>query len=534
MVMAAVTQAPEEATQHLVRPLLDALASEVEDVAALVEDNADGKLSADQMVSPTREAKLKWQTSLLGAGMHYGGPRIVAIADEVMAITARLFHLCDSAKSIRLGEFGAHLASLLCGAVTGTYVVDLFAPEDARDDPDAELPARWVVSKVRDGEDGTPDLGENFLPEPFAWRRPSEDELAVARRAAKAFIDAPAGELVAAFGPGGDSALGKERVRAALASIGGVAGGFRTRMADFAPEPARHLGDEPPSTRGDSGRGAGADWRGDAFARRRRRRRLALAGASADDTETLGMALSVAEDLMAPSNRDFHGCKSALRTWHADATALTHPKIGPDGRKTRPRWLVEYAFLRFLWRSSQAAYHAGGPGARPPADRAYRALLAQIQRLSLHKYKSVRNHARSLVEQCAKRFPSATAELCAPSRDALAATPADEDRCVAACTMLKSTMSVNRLRSDPTHFRATVAALLASSHHDAEKAQTAVNELFSPSPSGSRARNSGTRAPPPARARSTRTSRRRETTSTRSCPPSRSIPPRRCRRRSRG
>ena len=218
----------------------------MEDVAALVEDNADGKLSADQMVSPTREAKLKWQTSLLGAGMHYGGPRIVAIADEVMAITARLFHLCDSAKSIRLGEFGAHLASLLCGAVTGTYVVDLFAPEDARDDPDAELPARWVVSKVRDGEDGTPDLGENFLPEPFAWRRPSEDELAVARRAAKAFIDAPAGELVAAFGPGGDGALGKERVRAALASIGGVAGGFRTRMADFAPEPARHHGDEPP------------------------------------------------------------------------------------------------------------------------------------------------------------------------------------------------------------------------------------------------------------------------------------------------
>ena len=478
MVMAAVTQAPEEATQHLVRPLLDALASEVEDVAALVEDNADGKLSADQMVSPTREAKLKWQTSLLGAGMHYGGPRIVAIADEVMTITARLFHLCDSAKSIRLGEFGAHLASLLCGAVTGTYVVDLFAPEDARDDPDAELPARWVVSKVRDGEDGTPDLGENFLPEPFAWRRPSEDELAVARRAAKAFIDAPAGELVAAFGPGGDSALGKERVRAALASIGGVAGGFRTRMADFAPEPARHLGDEPPrpvAIQDAAPAAIGAETRSLAAAGVA----AALAGASADDTETLGMALSVAEDLMAPSNRDFHGCKSALRTWHADATALTHPKIGPDGRKTRPRWLVgEYAFLRFLWRSSQAAYHAGGPGARPPADRAYRALLAQIQRLSLHKYKSVRNHARSLVEQCAKRFPSATAELCAPSRDALAATPADEDRCVAACAMLKSTMSVNRLRSDPTHFRATVAALLASSHHDAEKAQTAVNELF--------------------------------------------------------
>ena len=478
MVMAAVTQAPEEATQHLVRPLLDALATEVEDVAALVEDNADGKLSADQMVSPTREAKLKWQTSLLGAGMHYGGPRIVAIADEVMAITARLFQLCDSAKSLRLGEFGAHLASLLCGAVTGTYVNDLFAPEHSSNHPDAGLPARWVVSKVREGEDGTPDLGADYLPEPFAWRRPSEEELAVARRAAKAFVEAPARELLAAFGPGGDGGLGKERVRAALASIGGVAGGFRTRMADFAPEPARQLGDEPPrpvAIQDVAPAAIGAETRALAAAAVA----AAVAGASADDTETLGMALLVAEDLMAPSNRDFHGCKSALRTWHADATALTQPKIGPDGRKMRPRWLVgEYAFLRFLWRSSQAAYHSGGPGARPPADPAYRALLAQVQRLSLHKYKSVRNHARSLVEQCMKRFPSATAELCAPSRDALAATPADEDRCVAACAMLKSTMSVNRLRSDPAHFRATAAALLGSSHHDAEKAQTAVNELF--------------------------------------------------------
>ena len=172
MVMAAVTQAPEEATQHLVRPLLDALASEVEDVAALVEDNADGKLSADQMVSPTREAKLKWQTSLLGAGMHYGGPRIVAIADEVMAITARLFHLCDSAKSIRLSEFGAHLASLQGGAVTGTYVVDLFAPEDARDDPDAELPARWVCPKFATVRTAPPTSARTS-PEPSAWRRPS-------------------------------------------------------------------------------------------------------------------------------------------------------------------------------------------------------------------------------------------------------------------------------------------------------------------------------------------------------------------------
>ena len=77
-----------------------------------------------------------------------------------------------------------------------------------------------------------------------------------------------------------------------------------------------------------------------------------------DDTETLGLALSVAEDILAPSNRDYRGCKSALRTWRADASALTKPPFGddPPGLKTRPRWLLgEYTFLRFLWRASQAA-----------------------------------------------------------------------------------------------------------------------------------------------------------------------------------
>ena len=138
----------------------------------------------------------------------------------------------------------------------------------------------------------------------------------------------------------------------------------------------------------------------------------------------------------------------------------------------------EYTFLRFLWRSSQAAYLAGGPQAQPPSDAGYAALLSAAQRMTLHKYRTVRSHARTLVEACMKRFPAATAALCRPAHEALASTPADEDRCVAACSLLKSTMSINRLRTDPAHFRAVAAALLGSSHHDGEKAQSAVNELF--------------------------------------------------------
>ena len=476
-VMAAVTQAPEEAVPHLTRPLLLALAAELEDVHRLVADNKDGILSADKIVSPTKEAKLKWLTGLLGAGMHYGGPRIVSLSAEIREVIRKLFELCDSAKSLQLGEMGAHVASLLCGSMTGTYVNDLFAPDDIGGGGSHSLPATWVVSKVKKGEveAGAP------VPRPFTWRRPAADELAVAALMSEEFLEAPAKALLRAFGDGGDGEMHKEKVRALLAMIGGTASGFRTRMADFAANPAAGTlasGHPAPAPIGSQ------DVMAPAIAVEVRSLAAAavaavLRGVSSDDTETLGMALSVSEDLLSPAHRDFHGCRAALRTWHADAAALTQPKIGVGGFKARPRWLVgEYCFLRFLWRSSQAAYLAGGPRALPPADAGYAALLAAAQHMTLHKYRSVRSHARTLLESCAKRFPAVAAELCAPAHQALAATPADEDRCVAACALLKSTMSINRLRTDPAHFRAVAAALLGSAHHDAEKAQSAVNELF--------------------------------------------------------
>lgn len=497
MVMAAATQAPEETYVFLTKPLLESLAAEVEDVASLAAERArraegDASVGRDAVVSPTKEAKLRWQTGLLGAALHYGGPKVVALAPEIRAVLRTLFALCDEAKSLRLGEMAAHVSSLLCGALTGTYVVDLFAADAAASASASApfpFPAKWAVSKVVYARDGrTPVAGATHAPRPFAWRAPAPESLAVAREMAEEFVRAPCDALLGAFGEGGDpAAMPKERARALLASIGGAASGFRLRMADFEPE--------APNVKGGNAREADRsgtcvvgvqDVAPPAVALETRAlaaRALAatLAGAAADDTETLGLALTVAEDILAPSNRDYRGCKAALRTWRADASALTKPPFGddPPGLKTRPRWLLgEYAYLRFLWRASQAAYHRGGPGSRPSAHPADGALLAQVRRLTMHKYASVRAHARALVEQRAKRFPAATVDLIAPAREALAAAPGDEDRCVAACALLKCTPSVNRMRSDAAHFRATTQALLRSSHHDAEKAQTAVNEVF--------------------------------------------------------
>ena len=100
MVMAAATQAPEETYIFLTKPLLESLAAEVQDVASLAAERArraegDASVGHDAVVSPTKEAKLRWQTGLLGAALHYGGPKAVALAPEIRTVLRALFALCD-------------------------------------------------------------------------------------------------------------------------------------------------------------------------------------------------------------------------------------------------------------------------------------------------------------------------------------------------------------------------------------------------------------------------------------------------------
>jgi proteasome activator subunit 4 len=421
---------------------LRALAEELSDARRAA--TSDGDARPESIISPTREAKLRWLNGLLGAGLHYGGERTAVIADEIAAAARDMFATSVLAKSLPLAEMGAHLTSLLCGAMTGTYVNDLFAAEaEGGDEARGAFPSAWVVSKVREGED------DASMPRPFLWRKPSERELEIARALCAEFLETPCRALLDAHGGDGDGdgdgdparAMSKEETRAALAAIGGVASGFRTRMRDFAPTPSP---DEASAGRDGGFTVVGVqdvhapfvgvetrDLAGRAVA-------AVLNRVSADDVDTLGMALSVAEDVLSPFHRDYHGVKAALRTWHSDATALTAPQTRPDGDKTRPRWLVgEHMFLRFLWRSSQAAYHAGGPGSSPPTAAGYVRLMDAARRTALHKYRGVRSHARQIVEGCVKRFPPCTATMCSLARDALLERPADEDRAVAACALLK-------------------------------------------------------------------------------------------------
>ena len=351
MVMAAATQAPEEAVPNLTVPLLRALAAEMDDVARLV---ADGVVEAHPIVSPTKEAKLKWLTGLLGSARAVAGGRELSRFHPTCPVLGSMFELSVTGKSLRLAEMAAHLSSMLCGALTGTYIDDLFAADDADAAGHARagsLPrrgrARATTSSrvssigaapVARGDQGGDGGGRRV---PLARRRlcrcrrwwaakVARNDPDNARKAVR-WARAPSAAWSAAFAPASrifSLSLWSPR-------------GHRRRAG-------RHRGSNPGAVEG-SPAATPAASRAASWRRRRRRGDRAWYGALRRDK------------LPAPHSQDFHGIKSALRTWHADATALTQPKLAPDDRKVQPRWLVaEYAFR--LWRGSQAAITAAGPG----------------------------------------------------------------------------------------------------------------------------------------------------------------------------
>ncbi len=131
MVMAAATQAPEETSHFLTKPLLQSLTAEVNDVAALAAEKRKAEIdknnpddpvafatalgSGYEILSPTKEAKLRWQTGLLGAALHYGGPFVLALrnANQKSSANAAKFEKAARELSERRAEIDVLTRKLL-------------------------------------------------------------------------------------------------------------------------------------------------------------------------------------------------------------------------------------------------------------------------------------------------------------------------------------------------------------------------------------------------------------------------------------
>ena len=455
MVMAAATQAPEEAV-----PDSDGrVASRVGrgDGRCRQVGRRRGVVEAHQIVSPTKEAKLKWLTGLLGSALHKGAAE--NCRNFIRRVRRPSVHVRAQRHRQVASTRGDGRASIL-DATQRLPEASLRRPRGSRMTP-------TPPPCPRAGSSATMRKNKFQKQGTASTRKPSSISIVcgtVSTRAPpRATFDAFGGRGVLRAGSRHRQGKGSRgsRVRSAAWSAA-----FAPASRVFSPSlwsPRRSSSARRTSSR---------------FQSRCSRAMAPRATPSprcwnwrADDVET-EMALFVADKLRRRTRGTSTGsnrrCARGTRTPPRDAAQAR------AGRPCQPRWLVaEYAFLRFSWRGS-AAYRRGGPGADHPSHPSFVARGPT----EAAKYSSVRAAARCASRAVMKRFSrTRRPRLCDPAKLALAAKPADAGD--AASGARSSRRPRRRIaRTDPAP-PGRSPRRTGTSHHDAEKAQTAVNERCS-------------------------------------------------------
>ena len=347
MVRAAATQAPEETYIFLTKPLLESLAAEVQDVASLAAERARARRAtppSDTTPSsrPPRRRSCGGKPACLARRCTTADRRRSRWRPRSAPCCAR-FALCDEAKSLRLGEMAAHVSSLLCGALTGTCVVDLFAARaPRRADSRRAVPVPGEVVRVqggtrarraraRGGRDARAAAVRGARPRLKAWRwRARWRRSSCTRRATRCWgasaraatrrrcrRNARAHSWHPSAAPRAGSACAWRTSSPKESRAKKKATPVQTAPAWWASETSHR-----PIALETRARGARAG--GDAGRRSGGRHRDARSGA-------LRGGGHPAQQPRLPAGA------TALRTWRADASALTKPLFGddPPGLKTR-------------------------------------------------------------------------------------------------------------------------------------------------------------------------------------------------------
>jgi len=282
----------------------------------------------------------------------------------------------------------------------------------------------------------------------------------------------------------------RHRVRSLAARIGAVATGLTARIPDFnegssSADLAIH-GEMPGSLVFDvQTRHAAAEALS-----------LALENHESDDAVTLTIVARVAEEILSPSNSTYHAAKAAMRAWVEDSASLRMPHPGRKKKNVMlgakipelyPRWLVyEYTRIKHHWRRAQAVYFRESSGeycssALSRQNSSCVRLLAALRSCAINNtYVSVRAAARNAIETDLERYPKEAPRVVESSADSLMIPEENEDRCRAACEVLKTNSSIvaTTQTSSESLLKFTYALLQARCIHDTVISQQAVSETF--------------------------------------------------------
>ncbi|TKW21097.1 hypothetical protein SEVIR_4G185100v4 [Setaria viridis] len=476
---ACVHSYPEEASVHLVKPILMTIMSSFEGTptTGYVGRAVPDKMSKKAALSPALETALDYYLRVLAIAITYAGPVSLKYKEELNHIITAAFQ----APSWKVNGAGDHLLRSLLGTLVSYYSTDQHKPFTCQ--PIGNIIEPWGCSKAHQ------DREVEMLNFPPKWHDPSQDELSFANELLQFHFQSALEDLLTICQTKVNSETGdeKEHLKVTLLRILSALHGVMSCLPEMRPsyKDGRSKEVEPIFfIAGSYGSNVGSSEMREKAAEFVHVACRYLLKERTDDSILLALVVRVIDALVNYGSLEYLEWSSHVQAWKLESASIIEPPCNfivpfhAQGKK-RPRWaLVDKANLHSTWRCSQSSYHRYRTNADVSPSVLMTDLMSDLIDLSLHNYETVRSYAGRSLTKLLKRWPSLISN-CVPTLTGYLRDPkAPEHVVLGSCSILSSRTVLRHLTTDSVSLSSFIMGILESSHHESLKCQKAITELF--------------------------------------------------------
>ncbi|KAK6149467.1 hypothetical protein DH2020_016992 [Rehmannia glutinosa] len=474
---ACVHSNPQEAVVQLIRPILESVVSSFKATpttgfGSRATSYASSSRKEKSTLSPALETAIEYQLKVLSVAISYGGPALLRYKEQFKEVIVSAF---DST-SWKVNGAGDHVLRSLLGSLVHYYPIDQY--KCVTNHFIAASLEEWIDRK--DFSLDKPVMGPK-------WHVPIEDEIDFANDLLKLHFESALDDLLTICqskihsDPGDE----KDHLKVTLLRVDSSLQGVLSCLPDFRPSSengmAKEAGCSPFMIAGATGSCVGSSELRQKAADVIHETCKYLLKEKSDDSILLLLLIRVMDTLGNYGSSEYEEWSNHRQAWKLESTAIVEPPTNfivssHSKGKRRPRWaLIDKAYMHNTWRSSQSSYHLfRTSGNIFPSDHVI-LLMDDLLDLSLHSYESVRRLAAKAILKMMKRWPSTISKCVLTLAENFTFIPNCSQAFNCGITFRKLLLLNIDDRKALSSF---LLGILFSSHHESQKAQKAITELF--------------------------------------------------------
>ncbi|KAK6947150.1 Proteasome activator Blm10, mid region [Dillenia turbinata] len=454
---------PEEAVTHLIEPILESVISSLKGTprtgfggSGTFDPSASAKVKPT--LSPALETAVDYQLKVLSVAISYGGPSLLCYKDQFKEALIASFE----SPSWKVNGAGDHVLRSLLGSLILYYPIDQY--KCIWNHPHASLLEEWISTK---------DYSDDKQLEGPKWHLPSEQEVSFANELLDVHLSSALDDLLKICQDEFHSDPGNEKdhLKVTLLRIDSSLQGVLSCLPDFTPSSRNgrieNQGLSNFYIAGAIGSKVGSTELREKAAEIIHATCKYLLEKKSDDSILLILVIRIMDALGNYGSLEYDEWSNHKHAWKLESAAIIEPPVNfivssHSKGKRRPRWaLIDKAYMRSTWRSSQSSYHLYRiHGDISPSDHLL-LLMDDLLKLALHNYETVRVLAGKALIKMMKRRPLMISHCVVTFSENLSNPNSPEYAVLGSCSVLSTQTVLKHLTMDPKAFSSFLLGILA-------------------------------------------------------------------------